>query len=354
MELIKDIISEAITITGFVMSLLLLIEYVTVMTRGDLFSKLSGNSWLQIIVAGLLGLIPGCVGGFAAVSLYTHRIINLPALVTVMIASFGDESIIMFGLIPETAIKLSVIIFIIAIIVGFIMNVFFKNKFFKTESVHFLKTHSHDDECITFSRKIITKQLKEITFTRLLLISGGVFLLILLLFDKIGGGHNHGAEEHLEQAHWGFEKIIFLILILFSVFAVSTVPEHFLKKHLWEHIIKKHFIKILIWTLLALVFIKVGLNYFDINQWVEANHLSILVIALLLGIIPESGPHIVFITLFANGSIPFSVLLANSIVQDGHSGLPLLAESKKTFIVVKLINVMVGLSAGIAGYLMGW
>ena len=62
----------------------------------------------------------------------------------------------------------------------------------------------------------------------------------------------------------------------------------------------------------------------------------------------ESGPHIVFISLFATGVIPFAVLLTNSIVQDGHGSIPLLAESGKSFIVAKLVNVIIGL---IVGYL---
>ncbi len=43
-----------------------------------------------------------------------------------------------------------------------------------------------------------------------------------------------------------------------------------------------------------------------------------------------------FVTLFAQGLIPFSVLLASSIAQDGHGMLPLLAESKRGFLAVKI------------------
>jgi uncharacterized membrane protein len=62
----------------------------------------------------------------------------------------------------------------------------------------------------------------------------------------------------------------------------------------------------------------------------------------------------VFISLFVEGSIPFSILLANSLVQNGHSGLPLLAESKKSFVKMKLIAVAVGFVAGLVGYLFGF
>jgi len=48
------------------------------------------------------------------------------------------------------------------------------------------------------------------------------------------------------------------------------------------------------------------------------------------------------------------VLLANSIVQDGHGMLPLLADSRRDFLRVKLINFAVGLLIGLAGIVLGW
>ncbi|RLD79467.1 MAG: hypothetical protein DRJ07_11735, partial [Bacteroidetes bacterium] len=91
----------------------------------------------------------------------------------------------------------------------------------------------------------------------------------------------------------------------------------------------------------------------DINQWIQNHVLFVLLIAVLVGIIPESGPHIVFISLFVGGAIPFSVLIANSIVQDGHGAIPLLAESRKSFFLMKLVNVVVGLLVGGTLYFFG-
>jgi len=80
---------------------------------------------------------------------------------------------------------------------------------------------------------------------------------------------------------------------------------------------------------------------------------AVLVVALIIGIVPESGPHLVFVTLFASGAIPFSILLASSIVQDGHGMLPMLAESKRGFIAVKTVNLIFGTIVGVIGLLLG-
>ena len=112
--------------------------------------------------------------------------------------------------------------------------------------------------------------------------------------------------------------------------------------------------RIFLWTFVAFLFIEVIMGYFDLETWLRSKTVLVLVIALLVGIIPQSGPHIIFITMFANGIIPFSVLLANSIVQDGHGAMPLLAESGRSFIFIKGIKLLIGLAAGIAGLVFGF
>jgi hypothetical protein len=95
-----------------------------------------------------------------------------------------------------------------------------------------------------------------------------------------------------------------------------------------------------------LLFLGVALQYIDIDRWISDNTVLMILLATAIGIIPESGPHMIFVTLFAAGAVPFPVLLASSISQDGHASIPLLAESKKSFAVAKLINCVVALAAG--------
>ncbi|MBU1238737.1 putative manganese transporter, partial [Myxococcota bacterium] len=73
----------------------------------------------------------------------------------------------------------------------------------------------------------------------------------------------------------------------------------------------------------------------------------------LIGFIPDSGPHLLFVMLFFQGVIPFSVLAASSISQDGHGAIPLLAHSRKDFFFVKGINLGVGLLVGAVLLLLG-
>jgi hypothetical protein len=94
--------------------------------------------------------------------------------------------------------------------------------------------------------------------------------------------------------------------------------------------------------------------HFDAAGAVERGKWIVLAVACLIGLIPESGPHLVFVMLFARGEIPFSILLASSIVQDGHGMLPMLAQSRRTFVTVKAINFVVGLAVGAAALAFGY
>jgi hypothetical protein len=149
-------------------------------------------------------------------------------------------------------------------------------------------------------------------------------------------------------------RITLLAVCLFTIFVVATVPDHFLEEHLWEHVARKHATRIFVWTFGAMLATRVISHHVGVEQWIHENPLSLLILACLVGVIPESGPHLLFVTLYAEGTIPFSVLLASSIVQDGHGMLPLLGESLRVFAAVKAINVLVGLVVGLLVLACGW
>lgn len=341
-----SVLEDTLMVSFFVLVMLLLIEFITVQTRGSWSRPLHRSGWLQIIVAMVLGLIPGCLGTFTAVSLYIHKIFNFAALTTAMIATTGDEAFIMLSMIPGDALKLNIILIVLSLFTGGVLYLVLKNKNFVTLKDNMLDHHHKVPECAGFEPKRIIPQLRNISFTRALLMTFSVLFLIFLI---LGDGHGH--EGH---AGWGWEKVTFFIVTLIGLFIITAVPDHFLHEHLWKHTIRKHMPRIFLWTFAAFLFIEIILGYLDMEHWLEANTAIVMIIALLVGIIPQSGPHIVFITMFANGLVPFSVLLANSVVQDGHGAMPLLAESGRSFVIMKGIKLLIGLAIGIAGLMFGF
>ncbi|GAB4286434.1 MAG: hypothetical protein Kow0068_12030 [Marinilabiliales bacterium] len=354
---------------------MLIIEFINVKSHGNWDKSIRKNRWLQVIIAAVFGIIPGCLGTYTIVSLYTHNIIGFGALVTAMISTFGDEAFIMFSLIPMDAVKITVVLFTIGIITGFIINFFIKKDKKFNATMH-MEIHEDEESCQCYNFADIKNHMKKISFSRSILLFGILIFMTYLIFGKELHKHNdkieiqtvtqsqnidhhkHESEQgihlHEHETKWNWIRITYLLLTTIALVLIIIVPDHFLQDHLWGHIIKKHFLKIFLWTLGTFALISVFNQYINISEWISDNRLIILLIAILVGIIPESGPHLIFVSMFISGSIPLSILLANSAVQDGHGALPLLAESRKSFLYMKAINILVGLLIGLTGFWLGF
>ena len=335
---------------------MLVIEYLNILSKGLWSKNLQNSPVKQVIFGALLGVIPGCLGAYTAVSLYVHNIFSTGALVATMIATSGDEAFIMFSVIPETAILIHIVIFIVAIVTGLTVNAISKKRLFKYDEKHF-HIHKEEVECVCFDAPTIIHQLRKISLVRSALLIGLITILVSVIINLLHGDHDHQESSQLilnQHSHPIWISITFIVILSISTFIILTVNDHFLKEHVWKHIIKKHFFKIFLWTFFTLLALSILTSYVDLESLIGDNLYLVLLIAVLVGIIPESGPHFVFVILFASGSLPLSILLASSIVQDGHGSLPLLAESQKSFVIVKLINVAVGLLVGMSGILLGF
>ncbi len=119
---IFSVTKHALMITGFVFVMMLVIEYVNVQTKGLWQKNISQSRWKQYLFAAFLGAIPGCLGAFTAVALYSHRLISFGAIVTAMIATSGDEAFVMLAMFPAEAIALTILIFFIGIGAGYLAD----------------------------------------------------------------------------------------------------------------------------------------------------------------------------------------------------------------------------------------
>ncbi|MDR2358756.1 MAG: putative manganese transporter [Prevotellaceae bacterium] len=352
-----DILKNTFLITGLVMVMLLLIEYINVRSHGHSLKRLQQSPLGQVVASALLGLVPGCIGGFAVVSLFTHRLLGVGALVAMMIATTGDEAFMLLAASPAVAAAVFAILFVMAVAVGWTVNRYVKT-FPRSFSSHSFEVHAHEHTSCGKSFSGILKNFCPLSWRRAVLLGGllvFVAVLSLGLFD-----HRHILEGSPcpEPGNIFFSErwlnLLFAVASMLALFLIASADNHFLEEHLWKHVVKKHFLKIFLWTLGALAVTHLLLAQVHIHDWMSDNQLLILLIAILAGIIPESGPHLVFISLFAAEAIPFSVLLTNCFVQDGHTALPLLAENPRAFICVKGLKMLLGLAIGLSGYFFGF
>lgn len=337
-----SVIKSSVMITSFVFTMMLLIEYLNVLTRGRWQKYITGNRWALYLISAFLGATPGCLGAFAVVTLYSHNIITVGALVSTMIATSGDESFVMFAMFPVKALLITGALFIIGVVGGFITDfIWDRIKGPQVLRMRGFEVHS-DDMCICFPLNNLGAQWKNCSPSRGILT---VSLIAIITGIVLG---------HIGDPEWSWIRITMLFVSLVALFVVTTVPDHFIEEHLWKHVVLKHVPRIFLWTFGVLLFLFLITKYFhiDLDSIVKESKWFVLVAAALVGLIPESGPHLIFVTLYARGVIPLSIMLSSSIVQDGHGMLPLIAHSRRSFFVVKGINFIIGILVGVV--LMGF
>ena len=129
---------------------------------------------------------------------------------------------------------------------------------------------------------------------------------------------------------------------------------HFLREHVYKHIVKEHLPKLFLWIFIPLTLIEFLIQNFDFASLISGLPVwALIVFAAVVGILPESGPHLVFLLLYSKGLIPFTVLLVSTLSQDGHGLLPLLSHTVKDTIYVQLFTTTFSLIVGFTLYFMG-
>jgi hypothetical protein len=345
-EAIIDVLRNAAFITGLVIVLLFFIEYAGALLGAKRRSMPGKSAALQTVAAALVGMIPGCIGGFALVSLFVRGSVGFGALLAALIASMGDEALAMLSLFPRQALILQAILLVIAVPMGLLANKYCKNLNFVTK---FQSSTAHTHHCNHNIHSNILQNIRHITVRRAVLMTGLVLFIVAVISGVLQHSHNHELHTAPHNFFWDEHWInwLFAALAVVALIMVAAADTHFVDKHLWQHIIQRHFVKIFLWALGALAVVAVLDHYIEAQAWVSQNQWLMLAAALLVGIIPASGPHLVFVVMFAGGSITFPVLLANMLVQDGHAGMLLAATSKRTFVFVKIIKIVLAAMIGI-------
>ena len=404
LHLLIDTLRNSVLITGIVIIMMMMIESFNLESHSRFFNRVKGSSFRQVLLAALLGSIPGCIGGFATVSLYSRRLLSFGALTAMMIASAGDEAFVMLAMMPDKALWIFALLFVIAVFSGIAIDWIMKSRNIvdchpdqSTACHHDQSAHCHPDQSAhchpersegsgSEQRKTVTDsslplrmttsqirmtpqqigptaggkedamaekdgqdtERRSLTWQRLVLT--GAIALFAIALAAGWMEHDHAVPEtgqiHLNLLSEWWMNLIFAILCIVMVIIMCFRSDRFIKETLWHHVLQKHLPNIFAWTFGVLLTIGLLSEYIDLNTWVSDNPALMILLAVAIGIIPESGPHLIFVTLYASGLVPLPVLLASSISQDGHSSLPLLAEDKKSFAYAKLLNCLIALIVG--------
>ncbi|MFH1450134.1 MAG: putative manganese transporter [bacterium] len=308
MELLTYNLKQALVISTFVFIMMMMVDYLEILTQGKMSQVIKGGYGRQYLISSGLAVIPGCCGAFMNVSFYLHGLLSFGAITGSMIAASGDEAFVMISLFPKQALILFGLLFTLGVACAWLIDkvVVPLLKIKPCQVCQLSKLHLKRKDCRVLDLSGVIKHLRKISLVRFLLIITWIILIYSLMAGIIG------------PESWELEKIILFTLIWIAGFIVITAPDHYLEEHIWAHLIKKHLWRIFLWSFFALLLVDLGLKSCNLESFIKAHILWVLLVASLVAIVPESGPHLIFVMMFAKGIIPFSVLLTSSIIQDGH------------------------------------
>ncbi len=334
------ILREAVTITIFVFSMMVFVDWLNVRSRGGMTTALRGRRWREYVLSSFLGATPGCLGAFMNVSLYVHGLISFGALVGGMIATSGDESYVMLSLFPGKALILFGGLFLAGIVFGAASD-WIARRLGITPCEACRLQEVHPEELGGNRWETLRVNLRRPSLLRLGFLSLMVALLVIASLGVVG------------PKSWNWMRVTLVVLLSLGALLGLSSSEHYLRTHIIGHILRKHTLRVFLWTFGALLVLSFLPPQDTVRAFIQGHIWLIFLFAGLLGIIPESGPHMIFVMMYASGLIPFSVLFVSSFVQDGHGMLPLLSVSVRDSLRVKAFNLVFGLAVGGILYLFG-
>ncbi|MCK4465812.1 MAG: hypothetical protein KAU83_08875, partial [Bacteroidales bacterium] len=244
-----NVIKQSLTITLFVFAMMLILDYFNVLTRGRINGIIKGGRWRQYLVSSFLGATPGCLGAFLNVSFYVHGLISFGALVGGMIATSGDEAFVLLAMVPKQALLLFALLFVFGIVFGWLSDKIAAALRLKTCKECVLQTIHDSEECSYFEKQAIIRSYLKPSAIRILMLVGTAAILAGVVFGLFG------------PSSWDWKRITFVTLISISFGIIATVPEHFLREHIWKHIVKEHLWSVFLWSFSAILIVELGFKY---------------------------------------------------------------------------------------------
>lgn len=367
-----------IQVGTFVAITLLLFGYINYKTHGNLITNFIKHKKLQVFFGALLGLTPGCGGAILVMPLYLKGQVSFGTVLATLTATMGDAAFVLLVSAPQEFIAISIIAFFTAIIIGYTYDFINKNAFhipyteeklqenqqFQPEQTEF---NTPPCECCQNTGFIrLPKIQKGIYYFRhhigfiiiwlisILALPLGVLNLMQVDFNTAFPIKNLGLIGVI-----GTFFCIFYNILTKKIFADDSLPETKSKQSsLRETLIHnaEDTAFVVMWVFLALLCYEVGVYLIggeDVVRTLLSQHgYTAVLIALFVGLIPGCGPHIIIATLYSQGLIPFSALLANAICNDGDALFPLLAMDQKSALKASLYGLIPAFILGTVAYLL--
>ena len=148
-DVILDTLIDTVKLIPFLLITYLIMEFIEHKTSHKSKNAIKKSGNFGPLIGGILGIVPQCGFSAAASSLYSARIITLGTLMAVFLST-SDE---MLPILISEAVDIKIIIsilatkLIIAVIIGFVIDLFFRKKFENSEYNPEIKDLCEHEHC---------------------------------------------------------------------------------------------------------------------------------------------------------------------------------------------------------------
>lgn len=299
---------------------------------------------LQIPLAAVLGAIPGCGGAIMVTTQYIRGSMSFGGVVTVLVATMGDAAFLLLAKEPATALLVFATCFTVGIVSGLVVDAIHGRDFLRIKDDGYA-----DEEELIVENELLT----PMYYVWMACFIPGALAGLLLAFQLDPAA--------LSTAWLGVDLVTALALTaaLLSVFmwAVNPISDFRLFTSSTRSFNRRvcdttNFVTF--WVIVGYVAYELAVGILGLDlRTLFGSWLPLLpLIATLVGFIPGCGPQIVVTTLYLNGIIPLSALMANAISNDGDALFPTIVAAPRVAILATLYSGVPALIIGYGFYLL--
>ena len=300
------------------------------LTKFNISYVLDKTKKFHVIMASLLGALPGCGGAIVVVTQYIQGRISFGSLVAVLTATMGDAAFLLLASEPFTGLFIFSLGAGVGAITGYIVD--------KIHGETYLQGNSKLK--VEFEKLQKTFVSKFNIFWSLIFLPGFVIGLFVAFQQDI---------DQILKVPEGFSLVASLGLAgaSLSIFMWSLNPLSDFQcstdrtRNLLSRVVDTtNFVTT--WVICAFLTFEIFMYFTSLNLkilfdvWMP----FVPLIAILLGFLPGCGPQIIVTTFYLNGFIPLSAEIGNAISNDGDALFPAIALAPKAAVIATLYSAI--------------
>ncbi|MEM6538302.1 MAG: putative manganese transporter [Pseudomonadota bacterium] len=326
----ETVSSAYITVTVFVAMTLLFFYSVEHFLKVDLSSLLEKHKSHQILIAALLGALPGCGGAIIVVTQYSIGRAGFGAIVAVLTSTMGDAAFLLLAKEPLTGLAIVSLSIVVGFVSGHIVEFF----------------HGYDFLAVKTPKRFADRA-KPFEFGNwkwpwVIVFIPGIAMGLMSAFqvDIDAVFRADGAELFIGSIGAILSLALWFINPSTAASFANRTEEQTLD-FVWDKTITDASF-VTVWVVIAFLLFEMTILWtgWDLNAAFARAGLLAPIMGVAIGLLPGCGPQVLTTTLYLQGAIPLSAQLGNAISNDGDALFPALAVAPRASIIATIYTAV--------------